>query len=193
MPLYNQGVTGPRGATGSVAISGDIYQGSGGNVLIRNINGYSLAGVTGLNIDVLYSNAYNKGFSKSSIIDTAAELQTIGTAYTNILVWNFQNPPAGPIASQSMNSLVAKVIGQGQSGMFRGRWTLEADYEHIGATGVGVPTGVSVSVQGPGSPAGAPTPWVVTMSATGITGTLQVKGHSGVQWLAQLSWLRTAY
>ncbi len=190
-----QGATGPTGPAGSDAAAtgvwfsvnagpGDIVRGPTGPG-IKSISGYSQAGHTGTQLDVRANKATNIAEGNGRVIDSIKSIKTVGTAYTIIQAFSLDDSVTQ--ATATFQNIVAKVtaIG-GTSGMKFGRWTLEADLWRVKSITASLPTGTAITVSGPTAPDASTNLWAATLTASGPTGYLIVRGHSGVTWYSNM-------
>lgn len=204
MPLFDQaligatGPQGPQGATGpsgggastGIAYGGDIASGIAGPVII-SIEGYSAPGITGGVLNMNVQQSINMAIVRGRAIDQVAELRTVGTAYNNLFVFSLDDSISG--ATGTFQNVVAKVVAvSSPTAIYNGRWTIEQDYRMFNSVSNSFPTGSSLTVSGPLAPDANTPLWTATMSASGPTGFVMVRGHSGVQWVGVMQRIRSA-
>lgn len=181
------GPIGPQGATGSFSYTNDAYNGVSG-VTIQSVGGYTLAGV--MTLDVNVSQSINKSLPVGREVDQLNELITASNAYQNLFTFSIDGIPG---KSGTVQNVVAKVVAiSTPSGNNWGRWTMEQDFYRLKGVTSSFPTGTAASLLGPG-PIGPNTAnWGCTLTASGPTGYVLVKGPSGVRWTGIMSRLMTA-
>lgn len=191
------GATGPQGSQGSPALStgvwfaNDFFTGPNGPS-IKSVAGYSMAGPSGTRaLDVNANMAINKSMQKARVIDQTAELKTTGTGYANLLAFSLDDSISG--STGTVQNVIAKVFAvSSPTALYNGVWTLENNYRRYNGVSDAFPTGAAVSVAGPGAPDASTPLWTATMMVSGPTGVVQVRGHSGVNWVAVIQRVRVA-
>lgn len=191
-PQGSPGVTGPQGNATGINYSGDIYLGVSGPS-IKSIFGATMAGfASGIkSIDVNANMAINKSMQKARVIDQVAELKTVGTAYSNLIAFSLDDSISGSTGT-FQNVIVRVNAVSSPTATYNGAWVLENYYRRFNGVSDSFPTGAAVSVAGPGAPDATTPLWTATMMVSGPTGVVQVRGHSGVNWLASIQRTRVS-
>lgn len=184
-PVGPTGSIGPIGNSTGIWFANDFILGpTGPNV--QSISGFSAVGHTGWQLNVNVNKAQNGSEIFGDIIDSAKSIKTLTAAYTIAQAFSLDDSQLGGTATAQ--NVICKIVAINPTGTLQGRWTIENDYYRSKAglltTTATIPTGNPGLVSGPTAPSAST--WACTLTASGATGFLIVKGQTGVSWMTNI-------